>query len=133
MFIDKAYAATSNSLGSICGTALGPFGECIYGPGDGPRAVTGIASIVSSIVGVMTLGAGIWFLFQVIIGGFSWITSGGDKSKLETARHRINDAFIGLVVVVAGWGILALASQFFNTDFSLNDPFTIIQHLKPKP
>lgn len=100
------------SLGTIGGGAgLGPFAN----GGDG---VTGIAKIISSAVGILTVAAGVWFLFNIIIAGFSWISAGGDKAKLTSAREKITNALIGLVVVVASWAILALAGAFFGIDFT---------------
>ncbi len=113
------------SLGTIGGAGLGPFGESA---GDG---ITGITKIVSSIIGIMTVAAGIWFLFQFIIGGFNWINSGGDKAKLQGARDKLTNAFIGLIVVVAGWAILALASTFFGFDFTLSNPSGLLERLSP--
>ncbi|MEK7533108.1 MAG: hypothetical protein AAB542_01630 [Patescibacteria group bacterium] len=113
------------SLGQIGGSGLGPFGESA---GDG---ITGITKIVSSIIGIMTVAAGIWFLFQFIIGGFNWINSGGDKAKLQTSRDRLTNALIGLIVVVAGWAILALAGTFFGFDFTLSNPGSLLEQLNP--
>ena len=113
------------SLGSIGGSGLGPFGESA---GDG---LTGITKLVSSVIGFMTTIAGIWFLFQFIIGGFSWISAGGDKAKLLASRDKLTNAFIGLVVVVAGWAILALAGTFLGVDFTISNPGTLIQQLTP--
>ena len=134
MILAKVFAQepTPVDLGKIGGPGLGPFGDIFYGVKDGAKALTDIASIVSSVIGIMTIAAGIWFLIQVLIGGFGWITSGGDKAKLETARNRITDAFIGLVIVVAGWGILALASQFFGVPFLLNKPDETILQIEVK-
>lgn len=101
-------------------TGLGPFAGAGAGSG-----LVGIAKIVSSIIGIMTIAAGIWFLFQITIGGFNWITSGGDKAKLEAARSRLTNSFIGIIVVVAGWAILALASQFLGVDFTISSPGTL--------
>lgn len=100
-----------------------PLGQIGQGPGLGPFAggsdpATSIAKIISSIIGVMTVAGGIWFLFHILIGGFNWITAGGDKTKLQSARDTITNAFIGLVVVVAAWAILALAGTFFGIDFT---------------
>lgn len=103
---------------------MGPFGQ---NPGDG---LTGIATIVSSIIGVMTLAGGIWFLLQILIGGFSWINAGGDKAKLQTSKDTLTNAFVGLIVVVAGWAILALAGTFFGVDFTLSGGDTL-QKLSP--
>lgn len=77
----------------------------------------------------MTVAAGIWFLFQFLTGGFYWMTSAGDKGKLETARHRINDAFVGLIIVVAGWAILNLTGQFLGFDILVIEPGTVIKQL----
>ncbi len=112
-------------LGNIGGEGLGPFGK---DPGDG---ITGIAKIVSSVIGLMTIAAGIWFLFQFITGGINWIGAGGDKSKLQSARDRLTNSFVGLIVVVAGWAILALAGTFFGVDFTLSTG-QLLQQIGPQ-
>lgn len=116
---------TDASLGTIGGQGLGPFGE---NPGDG---LTGIAKIVSSVIGLMTIAAGIWFLLQFIVGGFNMINAGGDKAKLQSSRDRLTNSFIGLIVVVAGWSILALAGTFLGVDFTLSSG-NILQQLSPR-
>src|SRR3989344_4176236 len=114
-------------LGPISGPGLGPFGENIAGSGG--TGLQQITNIVSSVIGIMTIGAGIWFIFQFLVGGINWISAGGDKTKLQSARDRLSNAFLGLVVVVAGWGILALSGRFFNFDILLSNPESIIQNL----
>lgn len=122
--IEKIYAETKE-LGPIGGDNLGIFG--------GVDAVTdplaSIADIVSAVIGVMTIAAAVWTLFQIIIGGISWITAGGDKSKLQTARDKITNALIGLIIVVAGWAILALAGQFLGWDNILLGDTDILENL----
>ncbi len=113
------------SLGQIGGAGLGPFGESA---GDG---ITGITKLVSSVIGIMTVAAGIWFLFQFIIGGFNWINAGGDKAKLQSARDRLTNSLIGLIIVVASWAILALVSVFFGFDFTLANPGGLLEQLSP--
>lgn len=121
--------AQGEDLGKIGGSGLGPFGNIGL---DATSGLKGVTNAVSSVIGVMTLGAAIWFMFQFLIGGINWISSGGDKGKLEQARDRLTNAFLGLVVVVAGWGILALAGKFFNFDILLTNPGQIIQNLQVK-
>lgn len=116
---------TQVSLGQIGGGGgLGPFA----GSSDG---LTGITKIVSSVIGFMTIAAGIWFLFHILIGGFNWISAGGDKAKLQSSRDKLTNAFIGLIVVVAAWAILALAGSFFGIDFTISDPGALLQRLSP--
>lgn len=112
------------SLGTIGGEGLGPFGA---NPGDG---ISGISKIVSSVIGLMTIAGGIWFLFQIITGGLNWISAGGDKAKLQSSRDRITNSIIGLIVVVASWSILALAGTFFGVDFTLSSG-NMLQLLSP--
>lgn len=104
--------AVAYPAGSITGTGLGPFGGMTFT--SGTQAMGKFTGAISAIIGLLTLVAAIWFLFQVTIGGISWITAAGEKNKLTEARERIMNAFIGLVIVVAGWAILALAGQFFG-------------------
>lgn len=128
-----AQAAVPKDLGKLGGPGLGPFANIIYAAQDGAKALGSITKIVSTILGVMTIAAGLWFLFQTLVGGLSWITSAGDEKKTELARHRINDALVGLVVVVAAWSILAIVSTVLGVDFLLANPGEIIQKLSPGP
>jgi hypothetical protein len=100
--------AAGSSLGTIGGDGLGPFANKTGNP------MQSITSGISGVIGFLTILAAIWFLIQFLIGGISWISSAGDKAKLTEARDRLTNAFIGLLVVVSGWAILALAGQFFG-------------------
>lgn len=126
---EKVFAQNSENLGPIGGGGLGPLGQPIYGTG-GTTALEKITGLVSSVIGFMTVAAGIWFIIMFTIGGFHWITSGGDKTKLHEARERITNAFVGLLIVIAGWSILALAGQFFGYDIVVSKPDDLIKLFK---
>lgn len=121
--------------GNIGGNALGPFGDFASkisgGALGGAQALSTLARIISAIIGVMTIGAGIWFLINFIIGGLNWISAGGDKNALQGAQQRITNAFIGLIIVIAGWTILAVAGQFLGFDILLRNPSNIINSIFP--
>lgn len=131
MGLEKIFA--QEDLGIIGGEGLGPFGGMAVtrgtGAGGGTTALMKVTGAISSVIGVMTVAAAIWFLFQFLIGGFFWMSSGGDKAKLHEARERLTNAFIGLLIVVAGWSILALAGQFFGYDIVIGNPAEIIGNL----
>lgn len=97
-------------IGKIGGEGLGNLSE------SGANAPAQLSRVISSIVGVMTVAAGIWFLFQILIGGYTWLSSLGDKQRLEMARNRIVHALIGLVIVVASVAIVSLTGQFLGYD-----------------
>ena len=68
---------------------------------------------------VMVLGALLVFMY-LIWGGIEWITSGGDKTKTESARNKITAAVLGLIILAASWAILGLVLQFLGVG-DLND------------
>lgn len=70
--------------------------------------------------GLITFGfvvGGIAFLFMLILGGIQWITSGGDKIQAESARRRITNALVGIVVLFSLFAILNFVGCFFGIDF----------------
>ncbi len=83
-------------------TGQGPLGNPL-------NAEYTFVGILTTIIGLMTIIAGIWFIFLLIIGGISWMTSGGDKGKLASARSQMLSGAIGLTIVVAA---LFLAEVF---------------------
>lgn len=71
-------------------------------------------NLFSGIVGIMIFGATLWMFFQLILGGISWMSSGGDKGKAEEARNRLTNAIIGLMIVFASWSIYVILLNFLG-------------------
>lgn len=44
--------------------------------------------------------AGILLLIYLLWGAMDWITSGGEKEKLEKARNKITHAILGILVAI---------------------------------
>lgn len=78
--------------------------------------------IQSALNFVMVLGALLVFLY-LIMGGIEWITSGGDKSKTESARNKITAAVVGLIILAASYAILLIVLNFLGFD-NLKDVVT---------
>jgi len=123
-----AAGGTGQSMGNISGTGLGPFGQ--QPAGGGAQALTQVTGVVSGIIGLLTVCASIWFMFQMLFAGYEWISAGGDAKKLEEARQRITHGFMGLVIVVGAWALLAVTGQFLGYDILISNPGAIIQQLK---
>jgi predicted metalloprotease len=62
------------------------------------------------------IGAIVVALFMLIYSGIQWIMSGGDKQKVESARHRIIYAIIGLVVVFLSFMIINVIGTIFGVN-----------------
>lgn len=70
--------------------------------------ITDFGRLFSGAVAVLLLAAFILAFFFLILGGISWLTSGGDKAAVEAARNKIIAALIGLVIVAATWALFQL-------------------------
>ncbi len=70
--------------------------------------ITDFGRLFSGAVSFLLLIAFILAFFYLILGGISWLTSGGDKANVETARNKIIAAIIGLIIVAATWAIFQL-------------------------
>ena len=125
----KLLAATGQGLGPIRGEGLGTFGGLDFGTG-GTLALQKVTGAISSIIGFMTIAGSILIMFQLLFGGYEWISSAGDTKKLTTARQRIMNGFFGLVIVIAAWIMIAVVGQFFGYDILVGNPEKIIQQLK---
>lgn len=99
----------SQVLAQITNPAIGNLGN-----------LTTEAFIGGFIRGLISLGlviGGLAFLFMLIVGGIEWITAGGDKIRTESARRRITNALIGIVVLFSLFAILNFVGCFFGIDF----------------
>lgn len=101
----------------------GIAGEGIRGVGplglEGKDAGSGIplfVSVMSSVIGILTVCAILWFIFQFLLGAFKWITSSGDTKTVEAARMQIIHAVIGLVLVFGTMIVLAVIGTVFGID-----------------
>ena len=110
------------------GEGFGPWANIT----ESTNASSILATVISMALGAMTIFAGIWFLFQAIIAGYNFMSAGGDKTRIENARQKLTNSLIGIAIVVAGYGILALIGSFLGIEFlNLGKLFGNITSSKP--
>lgn len=98
-----------------CGDGFGPFAKVFCE--EKPFNLGDIFNnAISKILGFLTIIAALYFFFQFITAGISWIGSGGDKANIEAARNKIINAIIGLVVVAAAWVFVGIIGTFVGID-----------------
>lgn len=100
-----------------------------YGTIDAPsgipnpaNATSGIEKIIQFGVTTLMVVSTILALLFLIYGGIKWITSGGDKAGVETARKTITYAIIGLVIILASFLILNFISNVFGVKYLPTPP-----------
>ncbi|MCJ7792993.1 MAG: hypothetical protein MUP45_03390 [Candidatus Marinimicrobia bacterium] len=125
--MEKIYLAQT-SLGRIGGAdGFGPFGNLDLG--DVSAAAGAFTTIISNVIGIMTIIAGIWFIFMFIVGAFGYLTAGGDSKKIGDATRRIGTALTGLIVIVIAYALISLIGGLLG--FDILNPQDIIIKLKP--
>lgn len=64
-----------------------------------PRAVVGkIISAALGFLGVIAVGI-------ILLGGFKWMTAGGNEEKTGEAKKLLGAGVIGLIIILMSWGI----------------------------
>lgn len=76
------------------------------------------SQFITTIIGLLTVIAIIWFIFLLVTGAIGVMTAGGDKNALESARKRLTNAIIGLVVLIAALFILVLIAYLIGLDMN---------------
>lgn len=106
-------------------TGLGGFQPSLKsGLGSVSNAPTQLTKLISVAIGAITIFAGLAFLFYFMIGALGWLTSGGDKQKLDTSRDRITTALIGLVLVIAAYALTGVIGSLVGLNIlDLEDTF----------
>lgn len=72
------------------------------------------SSTISRILSVVMVIAVLLVLLYLITGAFEWITAGGEKGKIESARGKITGAVVGLIVLASTLAILVLVQRFIG-------------------
>ncbi len=100
----------ATTLGKFRG--LGPLG--LFTLNNSTDAFIQFEKVISLILAVLTVSAGLWFVFQLFGGAMGWLASGGEKQALQNAQKRISNAIVGLLVVVFSYTIIAIISSIFG-------------------
>lgn len=91
--------------------------------------LTLMETIISSVIGIFTIVAGLFFIYQFIKGALDWINASGDSGKIQKARDAMVQGAIGLVIVVMAYAIVDLIGGFIGID--LLEPATALRALVP--
>ena len=70
--------------------------------------------LVPNLVGLAFVVGVLIFFFVMATGAIGWITSGGDKATLESARGKITNALVGIIVLFALFALLGVIEDFFG-------------------
>lgn len=71
---------------------------------------------LSNFLTLFIIAGAFLMVIYIIWGGIQWITSGGDKQKLSSARGRIVWASVGFIILMIAVFIINAVSYFFKVN-----------------
>ncbi len=80
-----------------------------------------LMDVIYLFAALAILGAGALSIVFIFFGGFSFILSGGDESKVKSAIHTIRYAIIGLVIALLSLVFVPLIGKLFGVNFNFFD------------
>lgn len=108
LLVSSAQAAITNPVVGDLGTSDGAE--------DGSKFINYVVYLWKVSINLGALAVIVYFIW----GAVEWITAGSDSKKTESARSRMTNAIIGLVILVSSFTILSFISKiFFGDSFDL--------------
>lgn len=93
----------------------------IFGPIQNPtqyqsQGGSGLFTLLSNIFKLAGVIAGIFFIVQLILAGYGYLSSNGDPKKTEAAWAKITQSLIGLIIVASAFVIASVVGSFLGID-----------------
>lgn len=79
-------------------------------------ANTRVEDVVATVIKIVLGLLGIVFLILLVLGGYQWMSAGGNEKEVDAAQARIKTAIIGLVIILSAYAITAFV--FTNLPFN---------------
>jgi large-conductance mechanosensitive channel len=83
-----------------------------------PSKVAQTGDYITAIIRFIIIIGGLFTLWQFLSGGLKFITSNGDKGKIQEANQQIMMSLVGLVIMAASFVIIAIFSKILFGDFT---------------
>jgi hypothetical protein len=87
--------------------------------GDKPLQLKDLEVVFGNVVAVVLGLAGIVLFIMLIIGGFKYLTAGGEPPKIESARKTLTYAILGIVFIALSFLFLKLIGVFTGVDVTV--------------
>lgn len=93
----------------VCdGATLVTGGDC------DPATGSAVQTLIKNITSIFAWLLGIIAVFLIMLGGFKYVTSGGDSGKVSSAKNTILFAIVGLVIAAISQPFINFVIGFFT-------------------
>lgn len=83
---------------------------------DEPQKLQFLEVIFENVLNIAVRLAGLAVFVMLLVGGFKYLTSGGNPEAKKKASDTITWAIVGFVVLLLGWFILRFISEFTGVE-----------------
>lgn len=83
-----------------------------------PAKISDLEVLFQRFLSLALTLAGIATFIMLIVGGFKYLTSGGDPKQVQSASQTITMAVVGLVAIIGAWFVLDLLGIITGLDLS---------------
>ncbi len=94
--------------------AMNPL--CVSGPANDIATIKGLECMITLILRVLVGFAGVASLVMIILGGFQYLTSGGNPENTKKAQSTLTWGIAGMAVLLGSWLILKFIQVLTNVD-----------------
>ncbi len=75
---------------------------------------TNLGGVISEFLKYLFPLAGLLLFAYLIMGGFSYLTSGGDPKATEQAKSKVTNAIVGFIILVVSYWIVQIFGYMFG-------------------
>jgi len=83
---------------------------------NGVATLQGLEGVFQSVITAVLGLAAIALFLMLVVGGFKYITSGGDPKSVDAARRTLTYAIVGMVILASAFLILRFIGVFTGAD-----------------
>ncbi len=95
LFAPEATTVFADAKADVCAGLQSAAGGSGCVEGNGPTVNT----VINAVINILSWVVGIISVIMIIVGGFKYVTSGGDSSNVQSAKNTVIYALIGVVIV----------------------------------
>lgn len=78
----------------------------------------GLYTLIGNIIKVVMGLLGLYLFYILIIGGYEYMTSGGETEKVKKAKKSIAYAIIGIMIIVLSYAITSFVINKINSSIA---------------
>ena len=79
----------------------------------------GFENIFATVISLATRAAGLVCFIMLVVGGFKYLTSGGDPKQAASARGTLTWGVVGLAIIIGAWFILKFIEYFTGVQVTI--------------